>query len=109
MVKQTLESGQGSMRILWLFFKLEILSKSGKKKREKERKKNTMCINMRERRKKGAGRRPRGSIHLVNHFPWGFMAYFYKHLTSNDHSVKEYFLSIHSLPDTAISASNGLP
>ena len=37
------------------------------------------------------------------------MAYFYKHLTSNDHSVKEHFLSIHSLPDIVVSASNGLP
>ena len=107
MLKQTLESGQGSMRNLWLFFKLEILSKRGEKK--KERKKSTLCINMRERRKKEAGRRPRGSIHLVNHSPWGFMAYFYKHLTSNDHSVKEHFLSIHSLPDIVVSASNGLP
>ena len=38
MVKQTLESGQGSMRILRIFFKLEILSKRGKKKTERKKK-----------------------------------------------------------------------
>ena len=37
MLKQTLESGQGSMRILWLFFKLEILSKRGEKKKERKK------------------------------------------------------------------------
>ena len=43
MVKQTLESGQGSMRILWLFFKLEILSKRGKKK-DRKKEKRIPCI-----------------------------------------------------------------
>ena len=38
MVKQTLESGQDSMRILWLFCKLEILSTRGEIKTDKKKK-----------------------------------------------------------------------
>ena len=81
MVKQMSESGQGSMRIPWLFLKFEIISKRGKK-RQKERKRAPVY-----KYEGGEGTKPR-SIHLASHSSLGLHGTFYKHLTSSDNSVK---------------------
>ena len=57
MVKQTLESGQGSMRILWLFFKLEILSKRGKKKKTERKKKEYHVYKYEGEKEEGSGKK----------------------------------------------------
>ena len=84
---------------------MEILSKRGEKKTEK---KSTVYITMRERgrreREPGQEEAPAWPTTLL-----GLHGISLRHLTSNGHSVKEYFLSIHSLPDTVVSTSIGLP
>lgn len=84
---------------------MEILSKRGEKK---DRKKECRVHNYEGEREEGEGTGPRGSTRLANHSS-GAAWHILRHLTSNGHSVKDYFLSIHSLPDTVVSASNGLP